>query len=171
MEKISYTIKFKQGDVEFKVSGDKEFVVDLFEKFKEMLNIKPSLKVSEETSLIIENQNEKQKSFEDINKVEMPLDVYLNKFDTTGLQQKFLATALYLIEIKKQTSFRSRDINNLLKDNNFEPFKSAATHIQRLREKGIISIMGKEGPESVITIYKDNMESAINYIKKHKDAS
>lgn len=171
MEKIGYTIKFKQGDVEFKISGDKEFVMDLFEQFKDMLKIEAILSLSEETPLVIESDVEKEIAPKDVKGLEMPLDIYLNKYNTTGLQKKFLATALYLIEIKKQTLFRSREINNLLKVNNFEPFQASATHIQRLRKKGLISIVRKEGNESVITIFKDNIESVKNFIKKFKNTS
>jgi hypothetical protein len=166
MEQPTYMIKFKYGDLEFKISGDKDFVENHFEEFKEMLNNNTlfnslgNIKSNVNKSII---KDLKSENFEDI---EIPLDVYLNKYDTVGLQQKFLATALYLIEVKKQNSFRSRAINKLLKENNLEPFQAAATHIQRLRDKGLMSIIGKEGNESIITIYKDHIENAKDYLKE-----
>lgn len=167
MEQPGYMIKFKYGDLEFKISGDKDFVENHFEEFKEMLNNDPLFNSIRNIKSIVNNssiiKDLKSENFEDI---EIPLDVYLNKYDTVGLQQKFLATALYLIEVKKQNSFRSRAINKLLKENNLEPFQAAATHIQRLRDKGFMSIIGKEGNESIITIYKDHIENAKDYLKE-----
>jgi len=168
MEKPGYSIKFKYGELEFKVSGDKDFVENQFGEFKDMLNNKSifdflgNLKTITNKSVI---KDIKSENFEDN---EIPLDIYLNKYDTVGLQQKFLAIALYLIEVKKQKAFRSREINKLLKENSIEPFHAAATHIQRLRDKGLLSIIGKEGTESIITIYKDHIESAKDYLKQKK---
>ena len=168
MEQPGYTIKFKYGDLEFKISGDKDFVENHFEEFKEMLNNNTLFNSLGNIKSIVNKSIIKDLKSENFEDIEIPLDVYLNKYDTIGLQQKFLATALYLIEVKKQNSFRSRDINNLLKENNLEPFQAAATHIQRLRDKGLISIIGKEGNESIITIYKDHIEDAKDYLKERE---
>lgn len=163
-EKRGYLIKIRRGDLEFKVSGDKQFVIEYYEQLKEMFsldhlnNIEDSLKPAKKeipSKLITKNLDD----------IDIPLDVYFRKYDTEGLQQKFLTTALYLLEIKKMSSFRSNDVNEILRENKYEPFQSASTHIRRLRDKGLISIIGKEGKESILTIYKDNIEHAKDFIK------
>lgn len=165
MEKYGYMIKLRRGDLEFKVSGDKQFVIDQFEKYINMFH-KNSIKKNDDTSkkIVVDSINASiSKNIEDI---KIPLDVYMKKYDTSSLQQKFLVTALYLKEIQKLSSFRSRDINNILKENNFKPFHATATHIHRLRNKGLISIIRKKGNESILTIHKDSIEDAKEFIKK-----
>lgn len=163
-KEIFYKIKLKQGKIEFEVMGDKDFVIELYEEFKERFLHTPKKGI--EDKRINDSKTSDLNGIED--EIEIPLDVYLEKFDVSGLQQKFLAIMLYLIEVKKLKSFRSRDVNNILKENNYEPFQASATHIQRMRDKGLISIIGKEGNESIITIYRDNIENAKKYITQQE---
>ena len=164
MYETGYQIKFKKGNFEFEISGDKEFVMNLFEQFKEILSNKSLLSP---TDTIVESEEKRKAELsEDREDIDIPLDVYLNKYDTSGVQQKFLATALYLTEIRHQSLFRSRDINEILKENKFEPIKSISTHMKRLRGKGLISISGKEGSEANLTIYKNNIKNAKDFINK-----
>lgn len=164
-EKRGYIIKIKKGDLEFEVCGDKNFVIEYFEQMKEIFFTGP-LTVIDSSLKPAENVINSKHITNELDDDEIPLDVYFKRYDTVGLQQKFLTTALYLLEIKKITSFRSKDINEILRENKLETFQSASTHIRRLRTKGLISIIGKEGQESILTIYKDNIEEAKDFIKK-----
>ena len=161
-----YMIKFKYGNLEFKISGDKDFVEEGFEEFKGMLSNNPLFNSLDNIQSTVNKSIIKDLKSENFEGIVVPLDVYLKKFDTKGLQKKFLATVLYLIEVKEQNSFRSREINILLKENSIQPIQAVATHIQRLRDKGLISVIGKEGNESIITIYKDHIKNAKDYLKE-----
>jgi len=158
MENKIFEIKVKKNDIEFEIKGDKDFIDFYYHKILDEYKIHDS-KITEAI------ETPKYTNDESIE----PLDVFLQKFTLKGLQKKTLATALYLIDIKKIKSFRGRDINSFLRENDYEPLDSISTHIKRLREKGLLSILRKEGNESVITIYKENKEKAYKYISESSD--
>jgi len=158
MEENFYELRFKKADFEFEIKGDKQFIESYFERMMSYL--------SPDEIDDLEFKNESKLDGNVVN--EVPLDVFLNRYETRGLQQKLLAVALYFMQIKGETKFRGRDINKLLKENQFEPIDSTSIHIKRLREKGIISIVGKEGNESSITIYKENIGKALEFLKKEE---
>lgn len=157
-------IKFKIGNKEFEVKGDKEFVLYMYEKILPDLNEQDNSIVPEEIKKKKINKKQVVIEKEEFD-AEFPLDVYFEQYKITsnsGLQEKFLATSLYLIEVKKKLKFRTREVNDILKENNFEPFSTVSIHAQRLREKNLLSTAGKEGNEALYTIYKGK----INEVKK-----
>ena len=102
MEKIGYLIKIRRGDIEFKVSGDKEFVIEYFEQLKEIFSV-DGFNFLEDSPKPAKNEITSKPITKNLDDNEIPLDVYFKKYDTEGLQQKFLTTALYLLKIKKKT--------------------------------------------------------------------
>ncbi|UCC20182.1 MAG: hypothetical protein JSV62_02545 [Promethearchaeota archaeon] len=161
-------LRFKFRDLEFELKGSQDYIKNAFswlmdfidqQNIFEEFDLEEDLEIIDEDSIIYDE--EVQKDME-----KKPLDVFLKDYDVDHNQKKVISIALYMMRVLKKDEFRARDINNILKANKLTPIVSITTHINRLRNKQLISVVSTKGSEAVYTIYKDNIENAENFAKK-----
>jgi len=128
MLEVNYSIKYKKGDLEIEVQGDKAFVE---EKFKELLELK-SVTVSKETVSppSTKPQGETGKR--------MSLAEFLKTKNPKGHDDKILVFGYFIEKIEGASSFNVDDIKKCYRDAKIPPTKNIPTYTTLLTKKGYV---------------------------------
>ena len=160
-------MRLKRANLEFEVKGSEDFIERMYTKFTDFLE---EHYMSEEIAVCEEDTDAAEEESEDLdltpNSAETPLDVYLSNLNAKTPQQKCVAIALYLKEVKGIDNFQSGDINKVLKENKLSPLKNVTKEVTRIRDKGIFSLVPGGGARSFFTIYNDAIDTAKEFVQK-----
>lgn len=132
MLEANYSIRYKKGDIEIEVQGDKEFVE---EKFKELLEFK-SVTVSEETV-----SPPSTKSQERTGK-RMSLAEFLKTKNPKGHDDTILVFGYFIEKIEGASLFNVDDIKKCYRDAKIPPTKNIPTYTTILTKKGYVMDAG-----------------------------
>jgi len=132
MLEANYSIKYKKGDLEIEVQGDKEFVE---EKFKELLKVK-SVTVSEET---VSPPSTKSRG---VGGKRMSLAEFLKTKNPKGHDDTILFFGYFIEKIEGASSFNVDDIKKCYRDAKIPPTKNIPTYTTILTKKGYVMDAG-----------------------------
>ena len=152
MIETKYVLRYKKGDLEIEVQGDKEFVET---KFQELLKFK------------IESKEEFQ-SVTDISRIspdkELSLGEFIKQKNPKSHGDKILMFGYYLERIKGYESFNIDDIEKCYQDVRMPKTKNFSPYItQLIREGKIMDSEAKKDNKKAWLLTKDGMEYVENY--------
>jgi len=127
MLESNYSIKYRKGDLEIEVHGDKDFVES---KFKELFERKLE-PVSKKAEVKIEAAVSEDKK-------DMSLAEFLNSKQTKGHDDKILVFGYYLEKFADESSFNVKDIEKCYQEVALPPTKNIPTYTTILIKKGYI---------------------------------
>ena len=135
MVETQYVIKYKKGDLEIEVQGDRTFVE---EKFKELLGIKLSAVpqkesiISSETSVLPSSEPKGETG------KRMSLSEFMNTKNPKGHDDKILVFGYYIEKFEKSISVNVDDIKKCYQQAKIPPTKNIPTYTSMLERKGYI---------------------------------
>jgi len=134
----NYGIRFRKGDIEIEIQGDKEFVGQKFEELysKVFSAIVPVEKPTKE-------EVKKKEVFLEHLK---PEDVkeYMKKFRVTNNTHKMMVAAMYLQERLDKKSFTLLDLKSIYKIMRWQISTNPSSFLQKFREKKYIYLLPKK---------------------------
>lgn len=130
----TYSIKYKKGDLEIEVQGDKAFVEG---KFKELIEMKPA-SAPKEASVqpSIKPQDETGKK--------MSLAEFLKTKSPKGHDDKILVFGYFVEKIEGASSFNVDDIKKCYRDAKIPPTKNIPTYTGLLTKDGYVMDAGEK---------------------------
>lgn len=134
MLETTYSIKYRKGDLEIEVQGDKAFVV---EKFEELLALKPIVASKESAvSSPIQVTNEASKK--------MSLAEFVKTKKPKGHDDKILVFGYFIEKIEGVSSFNVDDIKKCYRDAKIPPTKNIPTYTALLTKDGYVMDAGEK---------------------------
>jgi len=152
MIESNYVLRYKKGDLEIEVQGDKAFVET---KFNELLNIEVELKTKP--------QPVEEKSTIKLDK-ELSLGEFVKQKNPKSHADKILVFGYYLENIKGYESFNIDDIEECYQDVRMPKTKNFSPYItQLIREGKIMDSKNKKDNKKAWLLTNDGMEYVESY--------
>lgn len=160
MIESTYVLRYKKGDIEIEVQGDKAFVE---EKFKELLNLGGQAAEKREKAPA-EQITQTEKS--------MSLSEFMKRRNPKSHGDKILVFGYYLEKIKGYESFNLDDIEKCYQDARLPKTKNFSLYITRLIRKGyLMDSEQKKDNKKAWKLTKDGIDYVETYgQKKYKSA-
>ncbi len=133
----NYGLRFRKGDVEIEIQGDKNFVEKKFEELYSKIFgaiVPAKQKILTEVSPI-----EKIVASEHLDSKD--LREYMKKFRTTNNTEKMMVAARYLYERLNKKSFTLFDIKSIYKIMRWQTSKNPSSFLQKFRQKKYIYLL------------------------------
>lgn len=112
-----------------------------------------------ETKIAKDDIDFKKTENEIIENPDIDLDEFRRRYKFVDQQQKLIITALWLTKMKNIKELNSARINKALDENGFKKLDHITRHIERLRNKGMITITsGSTGKRKIFKLTREDME-------------
>ncbi len=158
MSEINYRIRFVRGSQEFEVEGDKDFVLDMVEKF-EIFSAKFGVPPSTPEVHIIE----KEKTPESVLTKDVSVGEFIRQLNLKKHTDIVLAFGYYLEKYSGLNEFAPADINNCYYEAKLESSNTSQMIIQNIKRGFIMQSKG-ENKEKRYTL----TQSGIEHIEANK---
>lgn len=154
MIELTYVLRYKKGDIEIEVQGDKAFVE---EKFKELLNLGGQAAEKREKA-----------PGEQITQTEKPMSLgeFMNRINPKSHGDKILVFGYYLEKIKGYESFNLDDIEKCYQDARLPKTKNFSPYITHLIRQGyLMDSEQKKDNKKAWKLTKNGIDYVENYEK------
>jgi predicted transcriptional regulator len=160
---ITYRIRFKQGDAEFEVEGDRNYVTKAYQEMKEILGLsqpaKPVLVAEGKPSKLVRLKTLAEKS-------PSPRE-FIDRYGLTRHVDIVLAFGYFLERVRSLKSFTGADINTCYYEAKVEPSNTSQMIINNIK-KGLIMPSHKSGSKKSYTLTRTGEEFVIGGFKATK---
>lgn len=162
---ISYRMRFKQGDVEFEIEGDRSYVSKTYDDLKDVLGLQPSsapLPVGERKP---EKKGASTKSAK-AGKSYSPRE-FIDRYALRRHTDIVLGFGYFLERVRGLKSFSGADINTCYYEAKVEPSNTSQMIINNIK-KGFIMSAGKSGSKKGFTLTRTGEEFVTGGFKRSK---
>lgn len=156
MIESTYVLRYKKGDLEIEVQGDKTFVE---EKFKELLNLEVELTPRRDSS----GEKIRAQSEKDLSLVE-----FVRGKNPKSHGDKILVFGYYLEKLRQYESFNLEDVEKCYQDARMPKTKNFSPYITRLIRQGyLMDSTEKKDNKKAWRLTKDG----IDYVEKYEKST
>jgi len=161
--KTSYRIRFKQGDTEFEIEGDRNYVTRNFQEIRDILGLTQSAK----PVLAGETKAERSVSVRPVGGKSSSPREFIDRYGLKRHVDIVLAFGYFLEKTRNLKTFTGADINTCYYEAKVEPSNTSQMIINNIK-KGFIMQSGKSGSRKGYTLTRTGEEFVAGGFKATK---
>ena len=161
--KNSYRIRFKQGDTEFEIEGDRNYVTRTYQEIRDILGLTQSAK----PVLAGETKTERSVSVRPVGGKSSSPREFIDRYGLKRHVDIVLAFGYFLEKTRNLKTFTGADINTCYYEAKVEPSNTSQMIINNIK-KGFIMQSGKSGSKKGYTLTRTGEELVAGGFKATK---
>lgn len=152
----TYRIKFKQGDTEFEIEGDRSYVTKTYREVREILGLSPSQQTQQPVLSGDAKQSKTTSPKPSGGKSSSPRE-FIDRYGLRRHVDIVLAFGYFLEKMRSLKVFSGADINTCYYEAKVEPSNTSQMIINNIK-KGLIMQSGKSGSKKGFTLTRTGEE-------------